>query len=48
MVDRDETDNNETDNSCSYAIRDITLEEARRRYDDEGTPGTVSKARLER
>jgi hypothetical protein len=35
MADQDNTDDDEADDSSSDAIRDITLEEARRRYDDE-------------
>jgi len=35
MADQDDTDDDEAGDSSPDAIRDITLEEARRRYDDE-------------
>lgn len=35
MADQDDTDDDDADSSSSDTIRDITLEEARRRYDDE-------------
>jgi len=37
MADQDDTDDDESGDSSPDAIRDITLEEARRRYNDEET-----------